>query len=167
MLGGLAALATALLQPAPAWSQAPVIAGDYVASFRVYCQPVLAPRRNHGELASVTLNQNAPTTFSIELEYYDPRTTIVTATGFTEAGSSLLLHDNLRGDSGTPFAETRDAEIFFYSNDQTSVTINGITYQVTWGHLQNTQLFAGVPQYFALSAVDADGCLRQSVHVRR
>lgn len=171
-LSGAAALVIVLATCTPALAQTPpTIAGDYVSTSRVYCQPFVSVGQGNGVVDSVTAAQKGLTSFSIALEYYDPRTTIVTAIGFSANGSAVLMNDSVNGLSGTPLTKVRDTQIFFYSNNLTTVTINGIAYHVTYGRLTNTAPelagFIGVPEYFNLVAIDSDGCIRESEHVRR
>ena len=166
-LPGAAVLAFAAAYCAAASAQTPTVAGDYVATTRIYCQPLVEVAHNNGTVGSIALNNAGLTTYSIALEYFDPRTTLYTAIGFSEKGTAVLLNDNVNGPSGTPFNETPDQDIFFYSNTATTLTLNGITYNATWGHEKNTILFKNVPFFFSLLAIDANGCVIQSDHVRR
>jgi len=161
------AVALGLSYPSCASARIPTVAGDYVATTRVYCQPVVQVSHRNGAVSSVILNNPGLTTYSIALEYFDPRTTLYTAIGFSEKGTGVMLNDDVSGPSGTPFNETPDQQIFFYSNTASTLTLNGITYNASWGHEKNTVLFKHVPEYFSLLAIDANGCVRQSDHVRR
>lgn len=164
---GAAAVLALLFAIARALAQTPTIAGDYVSTTRVFCQPEVSVSHSSGLVTAVGLGAKALSSTSIALEYFDPRTAIYTAIGFSEKGTPVLLNDEVNGPSGTPFMESDDSLIYFYSNDATTVTLNGITYHATWGHLKNTRLFQAVPEYFSLVAIDSNGCVRQSDHVRR
>jgi hypothetical protein len=162
-----AVAAFGLLHSAFASTRVPTVAGDYVATTRIFCQPVVQVTHSNGAVSSVILNNDGLTTYSIDLEYFDPRTTLYTAIGFSEKGTAVMLSDDVNGPSGTPFNETPDQDIFFYSNTATTLTLNGITYSATWGHEKNTVLFKHVPEYFSLLGIDANGCVIQSDHMRR
>jgi hypothetical protein len=163
----VAVAAIALTSATPAFAQIPTVAGDYVEISRIYCQPVVNVQQSKNGVTALALSETAPTSFSMALEYYDPRTTIVTKIGYSETGSAVLLNDSQSGVSGTPIAEKQHSDIFFYSNDLNTLTVNGVIYRVTWGTLKNTVLFTNVPMYFSLVAIDSNGCIRQSEHVRR
>lgn len=167
LIGAVAAVG--LLHSAFASTAAPTVAGDYVATTRIYCQPDVQVTHSNGAVNSAILANAGLTTYSIDLEYFDPRTTpsLYTAIGFSEKGTAVMLNDDVSGPSGTPFNETPDQDIFFYSNTATTLTLNGITYNATWGHEKDTVLFKNVPEYFSLLAIDPDGCVIQSDHVRR
>ena len=165
--GGAVAVVIALLDCIPAAAQTPIIAGDYVATIRVYCQPTLNLMHNNGSVDTVGLGASGLTSYSIELEYYDPRTIILTQNGYTESGSPVLLADDRNGTSGSPLAETHDSIITFYANGFQTVTINRVVYHVTWGLLKNTVLFEHVPMNFTLVGIDPHGCVSVSEHVRR
>jgi hypothetical protein len=164
-LGSIAAAAIALINCTPAQSQVriPIISGDYVATIRVFCQPILNTTHKGGTIDSASLLQNQMNSYSIELEYYDVRTSVLTETGFTELGSPLLLNDDVNGASGTPLKEMKDSITTFYSNDLTTVTIGQTIYNVVWGLRKRD-----VVQYFVLQRLDpTTHCVTQSEHVRR
>jgi hypothetical protein len=163
--GSVAIAVVALINCTPALSQVriPIISGDYVATIHVYCQPIFNINHNNGLISSVTLAQNPSTSYSIELEFYDARTSILTENGFTERGSSMLLNDDTAGPSGTPLTEVKDTITTFYSNDLATVTIGQTIYNVVWGLRKKD-----VAQYFVLQHLDpATHCMTQSIHVRR
>lgn len=166
-LWSAAAAAAFLIHSASASARVPTVAGDYVATTRIYCQPVVQVTHTNGQVTSVVLNNAGSTTYSIDLEYFDPRTTMYTAIGFSEKGTAVMLNDSVNGPYGTQFNETPDQDIFFYSNTATTLTLNGITYNATWGHEKDTVLFKNVPEFFSLLAIGANGCVIQSDHVRR
>lgn len=165
---GVVAAAACLLYGSPAWPQVvPTIAGDYVSSIQVHCQPVLGVDHSGGTVASLGLGNAGSTTYSIALDYYDPRIAIWTSAGWSETGSPVLSNDDINGRSGAPFSEAQVLHTGFYSNTATTVTLDGIVYQAIWGRLVNTLLFDNVPQFFTLTAIDSEGCVTIAEKVRR
>lgn len=160
--GGAAIVVTAVLFSCPAVAHVPTIAGNYVSVTRVYCQPTLNVVHSGASVSSVTLTQTAPTAYSTELEFFDPHTNRVKITSVAETGSSLLLNDDVSGLSGMPFQTASGSQKFSYSNDATTVTINGIKYHAEYGLQVN-----GVVQYFALLVLGANDCVEQSEKLRR
>lgn len=157
-----AAAAIGLLGCRPAFATIPLIKGNYVSTTWTYCQPTLNVYHSNGAVNIIALSESAPTSKSVTLEYYDPRTNVVTITGFNEAGSSLLLDDDINGVTGAPFKENPVSQSLPYSNTLATVTINGIDYHVEWGLRKKN-----VPQYFVLLRLVGNGCVTQSEKVRR
>jgi hypothetical protein len=143
---------------------APVISGDYVSTFRVYCQPTLNLSHDpQGGTNSVTLAPSALTTYSVSLEHYNPQTGTLTSQGFSEKETSMLLHDSMTGLSGGPPSEVTDSLQFPYSNTDTTVTINGISYHAIYGRVNES----GIVEYFVLLNIDQNGCMRQAEKMHR
>ena len=157
-----AAAAVLWCAPSDAKVLVPIIEGEYVSTTHVFCQPQLSINHSGGAVSTVTLGQPAPSSVTVTLEHYDPKQGIIKVSGFTDAGSNLLLNDDLAGSSGVPLAESQDATTLTFSNTVTSVTINGVAYHVVYGLRLHE-----VPQYFVLQTIDANGCVVQSTKVRR
>lgn len=164
-LYGAAILAVALpcCGAALARGSIPVIRGNYVSTTRVYCQPVINIFHSNGAVNLMTLTQNLPTTYSTATEFYDPTTGMVTISGVSEAGSSLLLDDDQNNVMGNPFRESSPAPLTVpFSNTLSTVTINSVQYHVEWGLRKKN-----VAQYFVLLQLDTNGCVTQSEKTRR
>lgn len=164
-LYGAAVVSVVLLSCGPAFARGsiPVVRGNYVSTTRVYCQPILNVFHSNGAVNLMTLTQNAQTSYSTAIEFYDPTTGMVTITSVNEAGSSLLLDDDINGVAGNPFRESAQApQTVPFSITLSSVTINAVPFHVEWGLRQQN-----VAQYFVLLHLDTNGCVTQSEKLRR
>ena len=158
--------ATILLSCGPsafARGTVPLVTGTYVSTTRVYCQPVLNVFHSNGAVNIMTLTQNAPTAFSTATETYAPATGKVTITSINEAGTGLLLDDDINGVAGNPIRESvPTTQTVPFSNTLSTLTINSVPYHVQWGLRQQN-----IPQYFVTLHLDTNGCVTQSEKTRQ
>jgi hypothetical protein len=156
---GLLMLAAAVCA-APAWAATPIISGNYVYASRTFCQPTIqlnyANDQNNQTFVN-GLNMTAPedTAHEAGQASFDSSTATVTFSAFKDHGSNVLLQTS-GGLQGSVISEKSESGSANYSNTATTVTLNGMTFNVTYGKSAK-----GISTGFELVGLDPSGCSEQ------
>jgi len=142
---------------APDPKAAPTISGNYVYATRTFCQPTIVvdyANDQNGQTFVQGLNLNSPggTKHEVGSGTFDPSTQTVTYKGVQDSGDTVLLQLS-GGLQGQVFTEKNNSGSASYSNTNSTLTINGVTYSATYGKTTK-----GVASYFAAVGLDGTGC---------
>lgn len=136
---------------------APVISGSYIVTERRMCQANAAFNFAQGEtdnyVDQVSL-QGGESGHTLLQAAFSPAKGKVTVSGFDATGDSMLFHltGKASGTLGNPLTQkTMSGSKIAYSNTDTTLTINGTTYQVLYGQVDKNNIahyaaFQGVNQ---------------------
>ncbi|MGD0190403.1 MAG: hypothetical protein ABSD74_06650 [Rhizomicrobium sp.] len=145
---------------APAIAATPIISGNYIFVSRTFCQPTLTlnyANDQNGQTFVNGVNLTAPedTAHEVGQASFDSSNQTVTFNSFKDHGSNVLLQTS-GGLQGSVIAEKTNSGSVGYSNTATTVTLNGATFNATYGKQAK-----GVSAGFALVGLDAAGCTEE------
>lgn len=146
MLKRIFATATALaLLTAPAFAAVPAISGKYALGASGTCQAIQS-----GSVVGLIESLN-------ELANFDSTTGMVKFTGTGIFGDLVVWTNGTSGYETKTINQTQT-----YSNTATTVTVNGITYNIVYGPVKN-----GIAQSAIYNGFDANGCPVTGVAIRQ
>lgn len=133
----LLAVAAVMLLAVPVRASVPALSGNYALAVTGICQGVQSGS-NPGFLGSL-----------IETDNFDPSTGMVQITGSGISGGLVVWTGGTAGYQTQTISKTHS-----YSNTATTLTINGIAYNIIYGHVKN-----GVAQSAVVNGIDGNGCV--------
>lgn len=119
----------------PAGASVPALSGKYALGGSGTCQ-ALESGSSPGAIESV-----------IETAKFDP------ATGMVKQTATSITGDLLAWTGTTGYHTKRNSKTVTYSNTATTLTLNGITYNIVYGTVTN-----GIAQFAAFNGFDKNGC---------
>jgi hypothetical protein len=142
---------------APSFAAAPVISGNYIYVSRTFCQPTIAVQYandQNGQNFVNGLNMTAPedTAHEAGQANFTPATATVTFNSVKDHGSNVLIQTS-GGLMGSVISEKTEGGSAGYSDTATSVTLNGQTFNATFGAASK-----GIVTSFLLVGLDGAGC---------
>ncbi|HEY5046580.1 MAG TPA: hypothetical protein VII49_00985 [Rhizomicrobium sp.] len=137
MLKSVFVVATTLtLWAMPTWAATvPTISGKYISTFNAICQ-------------AVDSNQDGLIDNGAEVTNFDSSTAMLHTTGYGIDGSLVVWPGGTAGLTQFKLSQTAP-----YSNTATTLTIDGIVYNVVYGTVKN-----GIAQSLAISGIGPNGC---------
>jgi hypothetical protein len=144
----------------PLAAATPVISGNYVYVTRTLCQPTLTlqyakDHNNQTFVNGVNLTTPESSGQNVGQASFDKSTATVTYSGTDDSGDNVLLQTS-GGLQGAVISEKPQSGSTGYSNTATTVTLNGATFNATYG--KSTK---GVADAFSLVGLDSAGCSEQ------
>lgn len=151
------AAAAALAVAAPA-AAATTISGKYIITIHEYCIPTMSV--NSGAysgggnyVTGLTLGGSTVENAMV-LADFNPSKQSFTVSGFTDAGNVMLMQytGSVNGNSGSPFSESPASGKIGYANTDTTITVNGQTFNAIYGQIKKN----GIAHYLAFQGVFTD-----------
>lgn len=143
----LATAALALSMTATLGGPLPLLSGEYVLNYNEVCQ-ANANTGDPGKISSQTLGGN-----------FDSRAHSVSVVGNSVDGALVVWENGISG-----FSQSAVSVTWPYSNDGSTITINGVKYNAFYGPTKNRN---GLVYSAVFSGISSAGCAASATMIRR